>query len=204
VSAERYPVPARIHRVEESIRRSRFITTLALAPDAEAARAFVERIRGEFPDASHHCWAFVAGPPGSTRSVGMSDAGEPAGTAGRPMLTVLLHGGVGEVVAVCTRYYGGTKLGTGGLARAYAGGVKLALAALPTEERVRRVSAEVVVGYGAVDPLQRLFEDLEARVDEESYGEAVRYRVSLPESRLGELDDAVARITSGEGRVTRG
>jgi len=203
MSAERYPVPAGIHRVEESVRRSRFITTLALAPDAEAARAFVERVRGEFPDATHHCWAFVAGPPGSTRSVGMSDAGEPAGTAGRPMLTVLLHGGVGEVVAVCTRYYGGTKLGTGGLARAYAGGVKLALQELPTEERVRRVGAEVVVGYGAVDALQRLLEALEACVDEESYGEAVRYRVSLPESRLGELDEAVARITSGEGRVTR-
>ncbi|HSR43143.1 MAG TPA: YigZ family protein, partial [Longimicrobiales bacterium] len=116
-------MPARVHRVEEVVRRSRFVTTLARAPDAEAAAAFVQRIRDEMPDATHHCWAFVAGPPGNTRAMGMSDDGEPHGTAGRPMLTALLHGGVGEVVAVVARWFGGTKLGTGGLARAYAGGV---------------------------------------------------------------------------------
>ena len=83
------------------ILRSRFTTTLAPARDADEALAFVERMRGEFPDATHHCWAFVAGPPGSTTCIGMSDDGEPHGTAGRPMLNALLHGGVGDIVAVC-------------------------------------------------------------------------------------------------------
>ena len=84
-------IPARVHRVEEVIQRSRFVTTLAHAPSPEAAHAFVQRIRDEFPNATHHCWAFVAGPPGSTMTIGMSDDGEPHGTAGRPMLTTLLH-----------------------------------------------------------------------------------------------------------------
>jgi len=119
--SSRYSIPLRVHRVEESILRSRFITSVAHAPDAAAAHAFVQSIREEFPDATHHCWAFVAGPPASTTHIGMSDDGEPGGTAGRPMLTALLHGGAGEIVAVCTRYYGGVKLGTGGLSRAYSG-----------------------------------------------------------------------------------
>ncbi|NCG32475.1 MAG: YigZ family protein, partial [Proteobacteria bacterium] len=83
----RYPIPSRVHRVDETIQRSRFITTAAHAPDAEAAQAFIQTIRDEFPDATHHCWAFVAGPPASTTHIGMSDDGEPHGTAGRPMLT---------------------------------------------------------------------------------------------------------------------
>ena len=200
---ERYPVPARVHRVEEVVRRSRFITTLAHAPDAAAARAFVDRVRRELPGATHHCWAFVAGPPGSTRSIGMSDAGEPPGTAGRPMLTVLLHAPVGEVVAVASRWFGGTKLGTGGLVRAYTECVQRALETLPLEEKVRRVLAEVVVGFAAVDGLQRLLDELEARTEEEVYGADVRYRVSVPEGRLADLEAAVARLTSGEGRVRR-
>jgi uncharacterized YigZ family protein len=203
VSPERYPVPARSHRVEEVIKRSRFLTMLAHAPDADAAHSFVMRAREEFPDATHHCWAFVAGPPGSTRSIGMSDAGEPPGTAGRPMLIALLHSGVGEIVAVCARWYGGTKLGTGPLARAYASGVERALEGLLTDEKVRRVEVEVRIAYAAVDPLRRVLDELEAHTEEENYGVEVRYVVSLPESRLGELEEAVARLTAGEGRVRR-
>jgi uncharacterized YigZ family protein len=199
----RYPVPARIHRVEEVVRRSRFVTTLAHAPDADAAHAFVERVREELPDATHHCWAFVAGPPGNTRSVGMSDAGEPYGTAGRPMLTALLHGGVGEVVAVTSRWFGGTKLGTGGLSRAYAGGVKLALESLPTEEKVPRVEVSVSVGYPWVDGLQRLLDDVEGVVVGEEYGADVRYRVRVPEERVGELEARLADLTSGDGTLER-
>lgn len=198
----RYPIPARVREVEETVQRSRFITALAHAPDAEAARSFVQTRRDLRPDATHHCWAFVAGPPGSTTHIGMSDDGEPHGTAGKPMLTALLHSGVGEVVAVCTRYFGGVKLGTGGLGRAYSGGVKLALASLSTEEKVERVTATVRVGYAEVDRLQRLLPELEAIVEEEEYGADVRYRVRLPAVRLEELVAGVADMTRGEGEVT--
>lgn len=195
----RYAIPSRIYRVEELIQRSRFITTAAHAPDANAANAFVNSVRELFPDATHHCWAFVAGPPGSTAHIGMSDDGEPHGTAGRPMLTVLLHSGVGEVVTVCTRYFGGVKLGTGGLSRAYAGGVKLLLQTLPTELKIKRVHVSVRVAYPHVESLQRLLDDLEVVVEHEEYGEEVRYQIAVPVMTLETLREQLAQLTSGEG-----
>ena len=195
----RYAIPSRIHRVEELIQRSRFITTAAHAPDANAANAFVDSVRELFPDATHHCWAFVAGPPGSTAHIGMSDDGEPHGIAGRPMLTVLLHSGVGEVVTVCTRYFGGVKLGTGGLSRAYAGGVKLLLQTLPTELKIKRVHVSVRVAYPHVESLQRLLDDLEVVVEHEEYGEEVRYQIAVPVMTLETLREQLAQLTSGEG-----
>jgi len=197
----RYPVPARVHRVEETIQRSRFLTAAAHAPDADAAHAFVQRMRDEYPDATHHCWAFVAGPPGSTTHIGMSDDGEPHGTAGRPMLTTLLHSGVGEIVAVCTRWFGGVKLGTGGLSRAYSGGVKLVLASLPTEEKVERVTVEVVVAYPDVDAVQRLIAEMEAVVEAEEYGAEVRYRCGVPQPSVEAFRRALAEVTRGQGRT---
>ena len=143
---ERYPVPAGQHRVAEKISRSRFITTIAPADSIDAATAFVDGVRRELADATHYCWAYVVGPPGDTGRVGMSDDGEPHGTAGRPMLTVLLHSGVGDVAVVVTRYYGGTKLGTGGLVRAYSGGVQKALATMPRGEHVELAMLEIVHG----------------------------------------------------------
>ena len=120
-----YPVPdlalGQFHRVEQTIKRSRFICTAAHVTSPEEAKAFIDQIREEFSDARHNCWAFAAGAPGATAQVGMSDDGEPHGTAGRPMLTVLLHCGVGEIAVVVTRYFGGILLGTGGLIRAYQG-----------------------------------------------------------------------------------
>ena len=195
----RYAIPSRIYRVEELIQRSRFITTAAHAPDANAANAFVDSVRELFPDATHHCWAFVAGPPGSTAHIGMSDDGEPHGTAGRPMLTVLLHSGVGEVVTVCTRYFGGVKLGTGGLSRAYAGGVKLLLQTLPTELKIKRVHVSVRVAYPHVESLQRLLDDLEVVVEHEEYGEEVTYQIAVPVMTLETLSEQLAQLTSGEG-----
>ena len=195
----RYAIPSRIYRVEELIQRSRFITTAAHAPDANAANAFVDSVRELFPDATHHCWAFVAGPPGSTAHIGMSDDGEPHGTAGRPMLTILLHSGVGEIVTVCTRYFGGVKLGTGGLSRAYAGGVKLLLQTLPTELKIKRVHVSVRVAYPHVESLQRLLDDLEVIVEHEDYGEEVRYQIAVPSMTLETLREQLAQLTSGEG-----
>jgi uncharacterized YigZ family protein len=202
--SEPFPIPARAHRVEETIRRSRFLTAVAHAPDADAAAAFVRSIRDELPDATHHCWAFVAGPPGTTTHIGMSDDGEPHGTAGKPMLTTLLHSGVGEIVAVCTRWYGGVKLGTGGLSRAYSGGVKLALATLPTELKVVRVPLTVTVGYAEVDAVQRLIEETEAVVESEEYGASVRYRCAVPEPALEAFRRGLADATRGQGVVEEG
>ena len=139
-SPTRYPIPAGEYRQEEEISRSRFITTVAPARTLDEAQQFIQRIREEFPDATHNCWAYVVGPPGSTARIGMSDDGEPHGTAGKPMLGMLLHGDTGDTVAVVTRYFGGTKLGTGGLVRAYGGCLQRALQAMPRAARVERAA----------------------------------------------------------------
>ncbi len=201
MTEQRYPVPAKAHRVEEKIKQSRFITTLARAATSEEAHAFVDRIREEFPDATHNCWAFVAGPPGSTTDVGMSDDGEPHGTAGRPILEALLHADVGEVVAVVTRYYGGVKLGKGGLQRAYSGGVQKALESLPIMERVHRSTVWVAVEYAERDPMVRMAERMDAVLLDEEYGAEVRLKMAVPSQQLGQFRHAVADVTGGKGRI---
>lgn len=199
--SDRYLIPAAEHRVREEVSRSRFLTAVAPAPTPDDAQAFVARLRAEFPDATHHCWAFVAGPPGRTARVGMSDDGEPHGTAGRPMLTVLLHAGVGDVAAVVTRWYGGTKLGTGGLARAYAGGVVRALAALPTVERVTWATVRVTIAYTAVDAVRHLAAAHGGRVTAEAYGTAVTYDLALPAPAAAAFVAAVRDATRGRADV---
>jgi len=201
--APRYPIPAAEHRVEASIQRSRFIATLAPVATVEEAQAFVKRVGAEFADATHNCWAYVVGPPGSTGRIGMSDAGEPHGTAGRPMLTALLHGGVGDVAAVVTRYYGGTKLGTGGLVRAYGGAVQDALLTLPRAERVEYAALGVLVDYPHVAAVQQLLPAHEAEIVEQDYLERVRYALRLPANRVDELVSRLRDATSGRAEVAR-
>jgi uncharacterized YigZ family protein len=199
----RYSIPAATCRTEETILRSRFVTTVAHADSVDAARAFISQVSGEFADASHNCWAYVVGPPGDTSRVGMSDAGEPHGTAGRPMLDVLLGSGVGDIVAVVTRYFGGTKLGKGGLVRAYGNGVKAALEALPVTELVQTVALKVTVGYADISPLKHSLPEFEADVTEEDYGTDVVLHVVLPEEHRVLFEEAVAGMTNGRGTVER-
>ena len=189
--------PGAFFRLEDSIRRSRFLISLAHAPDSLKARACVESARREFPDASHNCWAFAAGPPGNTASVGCSDDGEPRGTAGRPMLAVLLHGGVGEVCVAATRYFGGVKLGTGGLVRAYQGMVRLALEQAPRRLRAPLIRLEVVLGYNGVTPLQRLLPRFSARIEEERFAADAVFRISLPKASAEAFVAALAELTGG-------
>lgn len=193
----RYPIPAARHRVEEEIDRSRFITSVAYTPTVEAARDFIDGIRAEFADASHNCWAYVVGPPGSSGQVGYSDDGEPHGTAGRPMFTVLEHCGVGDITAVVTRYFGGTLLGRGGLVRAYSSGVKLALETLPLSEHRAMVELSIVVEYSAVAQVQRLLAEFEAEIVDQDYAADVTLQITLPETQAEPLRAALMELTAG-------
>jgi uncharacterized YigZ family protein len=198
----RYLIPAARVRVQETILRSRFITTMAAAESPEQARGFVAEVRAEFPDANHHCFAYVAGRPGSTAQIGISDDGEPGGTAGRPMLAVLLGSGVGDIAAVVTRFFGGNKLGTGGLVRAYSGGVKSALAVLPVREKVPLASLQLKGAYHWISALDRLLPTHEAHVTERTFGADVAWNVTVPEERLDALVAAITELSGGEIRIT--
>ena len=138
----RYPVPAleadswHSHQIE--IEKSQFIAWVAHTPSPDALHSLVAAAKNAHPNASHHCSAFIAGHPGEQTAIGFSDDGEPGGTAGRPMFQVLNGSGIGEIGCVVIRYFGGTKLGTGGLARAYAQAVSQALDSLHTREIIER------------------------------------------------------------------
>ena len=200
-SQMRYRIPAQTHRMTEEILRSRFITTVGYTPTVVAAREFIAAVSGEFADASHNCWAYVVGTPGNTGQIGMSDDGEPHGTAGRPMLTVLLHSQIGDLCAVVTRYFGGTLLGKGGLVKAYSGGVQFALESLPLIERVPKTEITLMFDYAYVTPLQRLLPTFEATLASEHYSSDVFYTVSIPVEQVAGFTTAVTELTSGQAII---
>lgn len=189
-----YPVPAENHRQERIVRRSRFISSIAQARDVPAAMGFIDAIRAEFPDASHHCYAYVVGPPGDTSRVGMSDAGEPRGTAGRPMLTVLLHAGVGDVAVVVSRYFGGTKLGTGGLVRAYSSAVQQALATLPLRDFEPTVDYDLVADYAHYDVLNRWLAEHHGQVLESQFSAQISLALRIPQRHQGVFLEVLASL----------
>ena len=198
MSASRYPIVRVRHRVEAVVDRSRFLCTVAPVEDVDAAQAFVREVAREMPDATHHCWAYVIGPPGSTDRIGLSDDGEPHGTAGRPMLVVLQHSGVGDIAAVVTRYYGGTKLGTGGLVKAYGGAVQLALESAPRAMHVARVQFSVTVGYAAISAIRQRLPEFETDVLDETFDVDVQLHLHCPEEHEAGLRRALLDITRGK------
>lgn len=197
-NATRYAIPGARHRVEVAIDRSRFLCTVAEVTSSDDAQGVVRAINVEFPDATHHCWAYVLGAPGSTDRVGLSDDGEPHGTAGRPMLTVLLHSGVGDIGAVVTRWYGGTKLGTGGLVKAYTGAVQLALRDMPRAVRIAYAFLDVQVSYASVSALQLLWPVHEVEVLANQYGTDVRFSLRYPIAGDALLRQAIRDVTRGQ------
>lgn len=197
---ERYPIPAARHRAEHVVLRSRFIATADHAPSTAAARALLQEMREEFPDARHHVHAFAVG-YGASTTHGMSDDGEPAGTAGKPVLTVLRNSGLGDVCVIVTRYFGGTKLGTGGLVKAYTEATQLALEGLERTERVERRCVIVDVPYAAYESVKRLALSCESSVEREDFGAGVRMTLVMARDRVDEFRETVVETTSGAARI---
>ena len=198
-----YKIPAKLYRTEETIKRSRFIATVAHAFTEEDAKVFISIIKNEFPDATHNCWAFVAGPPGDTARIGLSDDGEPHGTAGKPILTVLLHSEIGEIVAVVTRYFGGTKLGTGGLVRAYSGSVKNALAGLSIKEKRDVITLTAILDYSKVTAVRQMIESFNSEINEAKYEADVSFKIELPKNNKDSFIHAITDLTGGEILITK-
>ncbi|QTA85641.1 YigZ family protein [Desulfonema magnum] len=198
-----YFVPRGIHRVEETVKQSRFIATVAHTPARDDAKIFISQIRDEFSDATHNCRAFVAGPPGSTDQIGMSDDGEPHGTAGRPLLNMLLHSGVGEVSVVVTRYFGGIRLGTGGLVRAYSGMVRKALSTLNIKEKIISVCVSVTVNYSNISAFRHMAKLYEAKIRKETYATDASFILELPEEKAEAFRVSMLNLNNGETTIKK-
>lgn len=186
-----YPAPDGEGWGEIREKGSRFLAWIGPVADEDAARAALEGLARRYPDASHHCWAWRLGSPPRERS---SDAGEPSGTAGVPILQVLRGAGLSDVLAVVVRWFGGTKLGKGGLARAYAGAAREALAAVPTVRRVPTVRIALEVPYERVGAVKRLIHPPEVELESEEYGASARLALVVHEERREALLAALADL----------
>lgn len=186
-----YSIPAQDFDVEELIKNSRFITRVRNVSSAELAKAFIKQMNQTYPDASHHCWAYIVGDPDSTTLVGCSDDGEPSGTAGKPMLHVLQHSGIGDIVVVCTRFFGGTKLGTGGLARAYGGGVKLALEQLSLKQKVEYQPLSFEIEYAQLKDCEHILKDYQTQALNLDYQTNIRVSVNIACEQVEQFKSAL-------------
>jgi uncharacterized YigZ family protein len=192
-----YLVPAETTRIENVVVNSRFIATMGRADTVAEAKAFIQSVRDEMPDATHHVYAFKVG-YGASITEGMSDDGEPSGTSGPPVLAVLRGADMGNVVIVVTRYFGGTKLGTGGLVRAYGGAAKDALAALPVEMKIEKHYVGITIAYTFYERLKLLLTDHHAEIDSEEFDVEVTVYAYLPVDQLVSLTSALQNITAGQ------
>jgi uncharacterized YigZ family protein len=193
---DRYPIPAREVRNETLVLNSRFITTLAPVFSVDEAKAFIARIRSEFADASHNVPAYIVG-HGASVITHCTDDGEPAGTAGRPALAVLSGSGLGDVAVVVTRYFGGTKLGTGGLVRAYSDAVRQALAILPRAERVPVHIVMLGAPYNWFERLRQLIAAHHGELLEHDFASDVTLTVRFPSQYLPAFQEALSRASHG-------
>jgi uncharacterized YigZ family protein len=175
-----YLIPAETISFSEEIKKSRFITFLAHAEGIEAAKAFIDETKKQHTTARHHCWGYVAGTPQDCQQLGASDDGEPAGTAGKPILGQLLGSRLGEIVAVVVRYYGGVKLGTGGLVKAYGGGVQQALKQLSVREKVPLQEYYLHCSYNQLSLVETLLQQCGGAILHGEYASTVLLHLALP------------------------
>lgn len=181
----RYRVPAlppsSWHTTDIEVEKSHFITWVCHAPDISAFTIMLNAAKTAHPNASHHCTAYIAGPPGEQNLIGFSDDGEPGGTAGRPMYQVLQGSQLGHIGCVVIRYFGGTKLGTGGLARAYAQAVSHALETLPTQEVIERDTYTLRLSFANEAIARTWCEEHDIPIEQADYdGDGVRLCIGWP------------------------
>ena len=192
----RYRIPAATTRIEHETNRSRFIATLGNVASVEAAREFIAGIRAEMPDASHHVYAFKVG-YGQSVTEGLSDDGEPTGTAGPPVLAVLRGAEIGDAALVVTRYFGGTKLGTGGLVRAYGDAARAVLAAAPIRDKVELRYMGLTLPYSLYDRVKLIAAAHDVTIDDETFEAEVTLYLTMPVDSVEPFTAAVRDASAG-------
>ncbi|MFA5611484.1 MAG: YigZ family protein [Anaerolineaceae bacterium] len=190
-------IPLEAVETEITVVNSRFIVSLAPVNSVEDARDFIFEIKKRYPDASHHVPAFVIG-HGKSIIAHCSDDGEPSGTAGRPALAVLQGSGLGNVVVVVTRYFGGTKLGTGGLVKAYGDAVREVLKQVKFATLLPTTTLVLVTPYRLYDQVVRLMESHDAVVLETEFLEDVIVTLRLKDEEVQAFTNMLGNLSSGQ------
>jgi len=182
-------------RAELTVRKSRFLAEATPVDSAEAARELWRERKRTYSDCNHVVFAFICGPQGGV--MGCSDDGEPSGTSGRPVLEVLKGSGITNVLLTVTRWFGGIKLGTGGLVRAYTESAQLALADPPTAELVPLTRFSLALSYLHYEAARRRFPEFAAEITGEEFAAAVTLTGVLPSANFAAFSAAVRDLTGG-------
>jgi len=196
--------PIAINNVEDEniINRSRFICYLRPCDNIAEAKLMLKELQQLHPQASHHCHAFLTKAAEDSQGYGFSDDGEPTGTAGKPMLLALQGGGIGQVCAIVVRYFGGTKLGTGGLQRAYGGSVRQALGLLQSKIKIAMVHKTLACQYSQVDDILHLLRLMEGEVVSQDYQQNVVFQLAIPIEKLALMQDKLHTLSAGQLQLT--
>lgn len=200
--ADRYKILYEGGEGETEVKKSRFIATTRPVKSEEEAVSFIAEMKKKYWDASHNCSAFTIGR--NHELTRCSDDGEPAQTAGRPMLDVLLGEDVHDLCVVVTRYFGGTLLGTGGLVRAYSGAVKEGLLNSQIVEKFRAYQMDVRTGYTGVGKIQYILAQESITVMDSIYTDQVEFKLLVPVERYEALEKQLIEGTNGGARLEKG
>ena len=195
---DQYLVPKAQVIIEEEIKHSRFISFLFQCQSEQEFKCALTNIKQEYPGASHYCCAFVLGEPWNDVATGSSDDGEPAGSAGRPMLATLQGSKIGEIGAVVVRYYGGTKLGVGGLVRAYTSGLKQGLNQIETLVKRIRHPGSLACDYHQLRDVEHLLGQYDAVVEDKAFSERILISFAIPKKHQTDLNLALASVSQGQ------
>lgn len=189
-----YAVAAGRADAEVEIKKSRFIAWADYASTREQAMALLAEAKKHYPDARHHCWAYLLGPGSAPLSQAFSDDGEPGGTAGKPMLNVLCHKGIGDIVVVVIRYFGGVKLGAGGLVRAYSQATQAVIDQLQTRIITPQSEYVVVADFATEQWLRHWLGQHQGELLAVHYADAVSYHIALAPQDLDSLQTQLAAL----------
>lgn len=197
---DRYFTIARENSTEIKIKNSRFIGETCLVESVEQATSRLQAIRKREYDATHHCYAYRVGLFGEL-VFKYSDDGEPSGTAGKPIYDRLVGEDLTNLLLVVTRYYGGTKLGTGGLTHAYSEAAQAVLAASGRQEHFVQATFDVVIEFTLYDRVQRITAKLGANIAESEFSDQVKLRISIRQSRAEEMRGQLIEISNGKASI---
>jgi len=183
-----YPIPTQLSRAEIEIKKSRFIAYAKGIKTREEGMIYLDEIRTQYPDARHHCWAYLIGNPNCATNAGMGDDGEPSGTAGKPILNVLQHKGVGDIMIIVVRYFGGIKLGAGGLTRAYGQAAQAAMVNLSTKTQVPSSNFLIQCDFAIEQQIRYLCSQAEASITNVDYSQQVDIAITIPTNNVANFD----------------
>ncbi|HEY7816622.1 MAG TPA: YigZ family protein [Vicinamibacteria bacterium] len=197
-----FQAPRARARFQQEIKRSRFIGIVAPVSSLEDAEREIQSARLEFPEATHHCWAYVLGNPESGAAMRVDDAGEPAGTAGKPILNVLRRRKIGNAIVIVVRFFGGIKLGAGGLVRAYSGTASRVLDETDLVPVAPRSLVRLHLDFGDEPAARRLLARLGIEVQSTDYASGdVLLTALVSEGERAVLVEQLAAVTGGRARI---